>query len=139
MNISQKAIIVESRKCDTIPKNTPFRLKRAHRNSLACFCVHTTQKLSLHWQILRKSSCCYQSVYLSITIHIARKLQMKIASRVTERYKLSSNQQNKKKYTLTMETMIVGTTYGGKCRKVTLLAIYRPSIYNRVGTMYYWL
>ena len=25
---------------------------------LACFGVHTTQKLNLHWQLSRKSSCC---------------------------------------------------------------------------------
>ena len=51
VNIPQKVIVVESRKWDTIPKSTLFRLERAPGNGLACFCVvHTTQTLSLHWQ-----------------------------------------------------------------------------------------
>ena len=77
MNISQKVIVVRYRKCDTIPQNTPFMFSRALKRvtmskypqstrsikkyvgnwALASTCI-SSKKLSLHWQLPRKSSCC---------------------------------------------------------------------------------
>ena len=99
MNIPQKVIVVESQKCDTVPQNTPFMLQRAPEKgnnvqvptidkhpicvdwALASLCI-LSKKLSLHWQLSRKSSCC---------VPIRKKMKIQASQIVTATMYLSGN------------------------------------------------